>query len=148
MAFSLLFERATWLGVLTGVIKEAVEVDLIDSVIVFLKADLSDKGIVDAFGGISYEGSEMDAAKINEIESCATEDEYCLTVELICGIGYIADDSALVGQLELGKTAKFTVNGSGVGKHIGLIFYVTESAKLLLFFFGLNGQNFKHFSSS
>ena len=124
---------------LTRVVKEAIQIDLKDAVVIFLKSDLANEGLIDIFGRLSHKGSEMNSAKVDKIKGRATEDKYRLSVKFICGVSDIADNTALIGQLELRKSAEFIVNGGGIGKHIGFIFYITQGAKIFLFFFGLNG---------
>ncbi len=117
---------------MTMVGKEALEVDLVGVGLGLFKADGFDK----AFGllvlDLALIEGVMNAAKVDEIERSSAENEHSLKVEAVLDGCEVIDDTALVGQLELANTRELVIDGSRIREQIGIVFYVTVQADLLL----------------
>ena len=80
----------------------------------------------------SFVGSEMDSAKVNEIQCASAHEEQSVSAVKIVSGSKVVNNTALVGELELANSRKSVVDVSGVSQQIGVVFYSAFNADLLL----------------
>ena len=124
------------LFVLVAVIgKEALEIYLIDILLVLFKAYRAQKIVIGIF---AYKKRLVDTAKIYEIKSASSHNEKRFKIVCACDGGQIVYHTALIGELELTNSRQLVINRCGVSQKLGVKFYVAFFAYLLLESFRLN----------
>ena len=117
---------------MTMIGKEAFEVDLIRAFLGFFKSYGFDKTLGLLVLYLALIESVMNAAKVDEVERTSSEDKHCFEIKSVINGSEIVEDTALVGELELANTRELVIDGSRIREQIGVVFYVTAQADLLL----------------
>ena len=113
--------------------KEAVEVDGEGTVFfIFFKAYGFKEAFVLFVGNFTDVGSEVHAAEVDKVKRTSAEHEKCLEIEAVDGGCEVIDKPALIRELKLANASQLTVNSSRISEKVGVIFYVTAKAYLLL----------------
>ena len=130
---------------MTVVGKEALQIDLVDTVLIFGKSDGAEQTVL---GRFSFKGGVVNTAQINKIQRASAHDEHGFKVTAlfvfhpIGNLCQIVQYAALVRQLELTDSDQLLVYRRRIGKQIGVVFDLAFQTDLLLTELGLNRKNF------
>ena len=131
-----LWKKENLIAVLTGMIEEMCQINVVNSVGIFGKTDSPKKDLVNfrrTAKGV------VNAAQIDKVESGASDNEQCLSVLDAFDVGEIDKLAAFIGHGKLTKSHKLTVNGSRISHKLGFIFNSAAEAYCLLQCFFLDG---------